>query len=165
MSFKLKLLSTTALLSLLISGCGAATSTNSSNASNMAGLNMSSDSNMTGMNMSNTTQGQSSSDASPLKQAFQDQLNGFTTIQDDIKNGNYSDATAVANKLHDEFHAVILPPLKAKKGDAYAEAIHSKYDALQDAIAAKDTAKINSLVKINRDNLHTVASILGISLT
>ncbi|MED1472835.1 hypothetical protein [Bacillus salipaludis] len=58
----------------------------------------------------------------------------------------------------------ILPPLTEKKGKTYAEDIHGKYDELQDAITSKNRAKIVELIKVNRDNLDTVAKILGISL-
>lgn len=44
----------------------------------------------------------------------------------------------------------ILPPLKAKKGETYAENIHGKYDELQDAVASKNTSNITELIKVNR---------------
>lgn len=106
----------------------------------------------------------STASTSGLTQAFQDELNGFTSIESDIKSGDWSKATTLASNLHDEFHAAILPPLKAKKGNTYAEDIHSKYDALQDAINAKNKTQIAQLIQVNRTNLHTVAQILGITL-
>lgn len=118
-------------------------------------------------NQTNTSQQQDSvtSNQSPLEKAFQDELTGFSTIEDDINKGNYKDATTIADNLHEEFHAVIFPPLKDKKGNEYAESIHGKYDELQDAIKDQNTKKISDLIKVNRDNLHTVAGILGISLS
>ncbi len=62
------------------------------------------------------------------------------------------------------FHAAILPLLKAKKGNTYAENIHSKYDELQDAVTSKNNTKIAELIKVNRDNHDTVGKILGVSL-
>lgn len=100
----------------------------------------------------------------PLTKAFQDELNGFTTIEQDVQKGNYSSAQTLASNLHDEFHAAILPPLTAKKGSTYAEEIHAKYDELQDAVTSKNNSKISELIKVNRDNLNTIAPILGVSL-
>jgi hypothetical protein len=99
-----------------------------------------------------------------LTKAFQDELNGFTTIENDVNKGDFKTASAVADNLHNEFHAAILPPLKDKKGETYAENIHGKYDELQDAVASKDKTKIAQMIKVNRDNLVTVAKILGVSL-
>ncbi len=146
---------TGALLILTLAGCG-------QTQVNVTANNTSTTNSMGNMVMTNTTQ---SGQPTGLSQAFQDELNGFTTIENDINKGNYSDATTLANNLHDEFHAAILPPLKAKKGETYAENVHSKYDELQDAIKAKDTAKIAQLIKVNRDNLHTAATILGVQLS
>ncbi len=137
------------ILVLTLVGCGQQQANNAQASTNTS---------MGNMVMTNTAQ------TTGLAQAFQDELNGFTTIEHEINKGNYTDATTLANNLHDEFHAAILPPLKAKRGDTYAENIHSKYDELQDAIKNKDTAKIAQLIKINRDNLHTIANILGVSL-
>lgn len=100
----------------------------------------------------------------PLMKAFMDELNGFTTIEQDIKKGDYKNAATIANNLHDEFHAVILPPLKAKKGANYAENIHGKYDELQDAINGKNNVNIEAKIKLNRDNLHTIAGVLGVTI-
>ena len=107
---------------------------------------------------------QMSKSNSALAKAFQDELNGFTKIEQDVKNNDYKDATAIADNLHNEFHAAILPPLKDKKGTTYAEDIHGKYDELQDAIKSKNPTKITEMIKVNRDNLHTVANILGVSI-
>jgi hypothetical protein len=111
----------------------------------------------------NSMKGMKMGDAS-LKKAFQDELNGFTTIENDVNKGDYQSATTLASSLHDEFHAAILPPLKQMKGETYAENIHGKYDELQDAVTSKDKTKIAQLIKVNRDNLYTVAKILGVSL-
>lgn len=135
-----------ALLIFGLAGCGNSSNTNK-------------DSSMKGMKMDSST-----SDQKALKQAFQDELNGFTAVEKDVNKGDYQSAKPLAAKLHDEFHAEILPPLKTKKGETYAENIHGKYDELQDAISNEDTAKISQLIKVNRDNLHIVAKILGISI-
>lgn len=103
-------------------------------------------------------------DNKTLSNAFHDELNGFSTIESNVKKGDYNSAQTLANKLHDEFHAAILPALVQKKGETYAESIHSKYDELQDAIKNKNSTKISQLIKVNRDNLHTVAKILGVSI-
>ena len=112
----------------------------------------------------NSMKGMKMGDSS-LKKAFQDELNGFSTIESDVKKGDFQSASTLASSLHDEFHAAILPPLKQMKGSTYAENIHGKYDELQDAVTSKDKTKIAELIKVNRDNLNTVAKILGVSLT
>lgn len=141
------------ILVFSLAACGG--SSNSSNGSSTQGMDMSSSS---GSSTSSRSPSQSA-----LSQAFQDELNGFTQVELDIRNGDYKSADTLAGKLHDEFHAVILPPLTAKKGSIYAENIHAKYDDLQTAIQNKDTSKIKQLVKVNTDNLHTVAQILGVT--
>lgn len=112
---------------------------------------------MKGMSMKNGHQ-------SSLLTAFQDELKGLTSIEQETKQADYKSATSLANQLHDEFHVRILPPLKAKKGANYAEKIHGKYDELQDAIMSKDRTKIKELIKVNRENLKTVAKILSVPL-
>lgn len=147
-------------LTLSLAGCGTSQNNNSQSkntTSSNSASKSSQDNSMPGMNMGN--QGNQS-----LTKAFKDELNGFTTIEQDIAKGNYTSATTLANNLHDEFHAAILPPLSAKKGQTYAEAIHAKYDELQDAITSKDKTKIVQLIKVNQDNLNTIAPILGVSL-
>jgi uncharacterized membrane protein YvbJ len=144
-------------LTFSLAGCGTAQNTNSQSnntTSSSSASKSSKDNSMPGMKMGNQS----------LTKAFQDELNGFTTIEQDIAKGNYPSATTLASNLHDEFHAAILPPLSAKKGKTYAEDIHAKYDELQDAITSKDKSKIAELIKVNRDNLNTIAPILGVSL-
>jgi hypothetical protein len=151
-----KMIATIGLISLLgLAGCS--TSSHKDNSS-MSGMSKKEMKNM------NDTKHQASKVNSPLNQAFNDELDGFTKIEQDVKKKDFQDATNLANKLHDEFHAAILPPLKAKKGATYAENIHGKYDELQDAITSKDVTKMNQLIKVNRDNLHTVAKILNVNL-
>jgi uncharacterized lipoprotein YehR (DUF1307 family) len=141
-----------AILVISLAGCGTSPSNNKSQ--NKSASKSSQDKSMKGMKMGNQS----------LTKAFQDELNGFTTIENDVKKGDYKSATTVANNLHEEFHAAILPPLKDKKGETYAEDIHGKYDELQDAVASKNNTKIAEMIKVNRDNLNTVAKILGVSL-
>lgn len=136
------------IMVLFLTGCG--TSQN-----NNAAQSATKDS-MKGMSMGGSQK--------PLSKAFQDELDGFTTIEQDIKKADFKSAVSLANHLHDEFHAVILPPLKAKKGENDAEAIHGKYDELQDAITNKNNTKITELIKVNRDNLKTAAQVLGVPL-
>ncbi|GGL41526.1 hypothetical protein [Sporolactobacillus putidus] len=136
------------IMVLFLTGCG--TSQN-----NNAAQSATKDS-MKGMSMGGSQK--------PLSKAFQDELDGFTTIEQDIKKADFKSAVSLANNLHDEFHAVILPPLKAKKGENDAEAIHGKYDELQDAITNKNNTKITELIKVNRDNLKTAAQVLGVPL-
>ena len=145
-------------LTLSLTACGTSQNNNNSQSTNTTQTKSTSksnqDSSMKGMKMGNQT----------LAKAFQDELNGFTTIEQDIKKGDYKSAQTLASNLHDEFHAAILPPLEAKKGETYAENIHAKYDELQDAVSSKNTSKITELIKVNRDNLSTVAKILGVSI-
>lgn len=142
-----------AALTFSLAGCG--TSQNNSQSKNTT-----QSSNATKSNQNNSMKGMKMGNQQPLAQAFQDELKGFTTIEQEMKTGDYTSASTLAGKLHDEFHAAILPPLKAKKGETYAEDIHGKYDELQDAITSKNNSKIADLIKVNRDNLNKVASIL-----
>jgi hypothetical protein len=152
---KLSVVILSTLLVLSLGGCGTSSQSNNSQSSNAK--KSSQDNSMPGMKMDN--QGNQS-----LTNAFQDELNGFTTIEQDVNKGDYTSATTLAGNLHDEFHAAILPPLTDKKGKTYAEDIHGKYDELQDAITSKNNSKIAELIKVNRDNLNTVAKILGVSI-
>jgi uncharacterized lipoprotein len=148
-----------ASLVLSLAGCG--TSQNNNKSENKSSTQSSQspksnqDNSMKGMKMENQP---------PLAKAFQDELGGFTTIEQDVQKGDYTSANTLAGNLHDEFHAAILPPLTEKKGKTYAEDIHGKYDELQDAITSKNNTKIAELIKVNRDNLDTVAKILSVSL-
>jgi uncharacterized lipoprotein YehR (DUF1307 family) len=147
-------------LTLSLAGCGSSQTNNSQSKNTNQSSNAtksSKDNSMPGMKMGNQ-------DNQPLTKAFQDELNGFTTIEQDVSKGDYTSATTLAGNLHDEFHAAILPPLTEKKGKKYAEDIHGKYDELQDAITSKNNSKITEMIKVNRDNLNTIAPILGISL-
>jgi uncharacterized membrane protein YvbJ len=51
-----------------------------------------------------------------------------------------------------------------KKGKTYAENIHEKYDELEAAIASKNKSKVRKLIQENRENIKTIAPILGVSL-
>jgi hypothetical protein len=139
-----------AVLVLGLAGCGTTEKKDTSNKSSMKHMKM---------DHHQTTEPQSA-----LAKAFQDELNGFTKIEQDVRNNNFDDAKKIADNLHNEFHAAILPPLKDKKGTTYAEDIHGKYDELQDAISSKNPTKIAESIKVNRDNLHTVANILGVTI-
>jgi mevalonate pyrophosphate decarboxylase len=99
-----------------------------------------------------------------LTAPFSDLLYGFTAIEKYVANGDYESATTLTNNLYDEFHDAILPPLTAKKGKTYAEKMDRKYDELQEAISNKDQSKISELIKENRNNLKTIAPILGVSV-
>lgn len=112
----------------------------------------------------NQTNNSASSSNNELSKAFNDELDGFTTIEQDVKKNDFTDAQKLADQLHETFHMAIVPPLTDKKGKDYAESIHGKYDELQDAVKSKDTAKIAELIKVNRDNLDTVANVLGVSI-
>jgi mevalonate pyrophosphate decarboxylase len=99
-----------------------------------------------------------------LTAPFSDLLYGFTAIEKYVANGDYESANTLTNNLYDEFHDAILPPLTAKKGKTYAEKMDRKYDELQEAISNKDQSKISELIKENRNNLKTIAPILGVSV-
>jgi hypothetical protein len=101
---------------------------------------------------------------SSLTRPFSDMLYGFTKIEKYLARGDYNSATTISHNLYDEFHDAILPPLTAKKGKTYAENIDKKYDELDDAIRSKNKSKIIELIKVNRDNLKTIAPMLGVSL-
>lgn len=99
-----------------------------------------------------------------LTRPFSDMLYGFAKIEKYAARGDYKSAKTISKNLYDEFHDTILPSLAAKKGQQYAEDIHAKYDELEEAIRNKDKAKITELVNVNRDNLKTIAPMLGVSL-
>lgn len=99
-----------------------------------------------------------------LSRPFNELLYGFTQLDKYSAKGDYGHAKLLSNHLYDEFHDVILPTLTAKKGKTYAEAIHRKYDELEEAVANKDRSKISELVKINRENMKKIAPILGVSV-
>lgn len=146
MMTKILALSSCAVLALSLSGCGTSQDKDASKSNK--------DNSMKGMKMGDQS----------LTKAFQDEFAGFSIIDQDVKKGDYQHAGTIANNLHDEFHASILPPLKDMKGAAYAEDIHGKYDALQDAISSKNNTKITEMLQVNRNNLSTTAKILGVSL-
>lgn len=148
-------------LTISLAGCGSS-QTKSANAQVKSTSNNTQSQTSQSSDSSANSSGSTSQGA--LAQAFQDELNGFTTIEQDVKKSDYASAKKIADQLHNEFHAEILPPLKAKKGNTYAENIHSKYDEMQDAVTNKDDTKITQLIKVNRDNLHTVAKILGVTI-
>ncbi|WCK55095.1 hypothetical protein PP175_03655 [Aneurinibacillus sp. Ricciae_BoGa-3] len=117
------------------------------------------------MNMPNADKsGNQAKSNDTLQKVFTAELNGFTKIEQDAKAGNVNKDQALADQLHEVFHAAILAPLKDKKGNTYAENIYAKYDELQDAVKNQDKEKILSLVKINRDNLYATAKTLGVSI-
>lgn len=148
-----------ALLAFSLSGCGSTQSNQASpNKKDIQSSNASKSKNDSSMKDMNMTSQQ------PLTKAFQDEIMGFSTIEQDVKKGDFNAASTVADQLHNEYHAAILPPLKEKKGGTYAENMHGKYDELQDAIKSKNNANIASLLKVNRDNLNIAAKILGVSL-
>jgi hypothetical protein len=99
-----------------------------------------------------------------LTRPFSDMLYGFSKMEKFVENGNYADAKILSRNLSDEFHETILPPLIVKKGKAYADHIHGKYDELEEAINHKNKSKIRKLIKENRQNFKTIAPILGVSL-
>lgn len=123
-------------------------------------MNRNMSSGMPGMNMT-----ASQSHNTVLTKALNNELNGFTRIQKYIHLKQWTPATRLAGQLHDQFHAVILPPLEAKKGTVYGEAIHSKYDALQSAIQMHQVAQINKLIAVNTKNISIVARILNVHLS
>jgi hypothetical protein len=42
--------------------------------------------------------------------------------------------------------------------------VQKPFVSLQDTVTSKNSSKIAQLIKVNRDNLNTVAKILGVSL-
>jgi hypothetical protein len=99
-----------------------------------------------------------------LTRPFSDMLYGFTKMEKFMAKGDYADAKTLSRNLSDEFHETILPPLTVKKGKTYAENIHEKYDELEAAIASKNKSKVRKLIQENRENIKTIAPILGVSL-
>ncbi|HJV47257.1 MAG TPA: hypothetical protein VJ824_16185 [Bacillota bacterium] len=98
-----------------------------------------------------------------IEKAIQDELNGLTTIETAVNKGDFEAASKTFEPIHDEYHAAVLPPIKAKN-QKLAEDMHSKFDALDAALDAKDKNKILSAIKTNRDSLNQAAKELGISV-
>ena len=44
-----------------------------------------------------------------LQKAFQDELNGLTIIETDVKKGDMDTVGKIFDQIHDEFHAAVLP--------------------------------------------------------
>jgi hypothetical protein len=141
-------------------GCatGSATHVSANSTTNEVIADMSDMPGMSGANNSGTTSG----DSSELKRIFDEQFSGLETVQADVSHGDYSGAIKVANQLHDQFHAYILPKLTASKGSQFAEEAHSTYDSLQDAIQSHNPEAISSALDKNRSTLTEVMSILGV---
>ncbi|MGG2094414.1 hypothetical protein AB1283_17750 [Bacillus sp. S13(2024)] len=99
-----------------------------------------------------------------ITKAIQDELNGLTTIEADVNKDDFKGAGDTLEGMHEEYHSNILGPLKDKKGDTYANDMHSKFDALEDALNSKDKNKALNLIKVNRDNLNTAAKDLDVSI-
>ena len=100
-----------------------------------------------------------------LEKAFQDELNGLATIETNVSTGNYKDAETVATSLHEEFQTVILPFLKEKKGQDYADGILIKnMMSYRAAIKNQKSKDIEKLIKSNQDNLYNIAPLVGVSL-
>ncbi|MBI0580437.1 hypothetical protein IEC97_24115 [Neobacillus cucumis] len=99
-----------------------------------------------------------------LTAPFSDLLYGFSAIEKYVAKGDYDNATTLSRNLYDEFHDAILPPLTVKKGKTYADNVDRKFDELTEAISNKNQSKIPNLIKENRNNLKTIAPILGVSV-
>ncbi|WCK53168.1 hypothetical protein PP175_17390 [Aneurinibacillus sp. Ricciae_BoGa-3] len=151
-------------LDLLQAGCGSSQQSQNQNAPNQSAPSQSGQTGSGSMNMDHNKMNMGNSATQGLEKAFADELNGLAKMEQDANKGDIKNDAALADQLHEEFHAAILTPLKAKKGNTYAEDIHGKYDELQDAVKKQDKNKILELVKVNRDNLHKVADILGVKI-
>lgn len=99
-----------------------------------------------------------------LNEPLSDLLYGMTKIDRFVANGDYAKAKTLSRNLSDEFHDAVLPLLTERKGKAYAHRIDAKYDELENAVESKNKSKINQLTMENRENLKTIAPILGVSL-
>jgi hypothetical protein len=152
-------------LSIIQAGCSSSQQPQNQSAPNKSAQTGSGNMNMdhNKMNMGSSSNSSASTNQG-LQKAFVDELNGLAKMEQDAQKGNVKNDSALADQLHEEFHAAILSPLKDKKGNTYAEDVHSKYDELQDAVKKQDKNKILQLVKVNRDNLQKAADILGVKI-
>ena len=99
-----------------------------------------------------------------IAKVLHNERNGLTEIQSDARQGLWANAWKTASVLDSDFNRAVLPSLKATKGNTYAEAIHSKLDALRDAVESHNRSETDKLVQVNRANLHAVAKIFGVSM-
>ena len=99
-----------------------------------------------------------------LSTPFVDMFYGFKMMDKFIAHEDYASAKTLSRNLDDEFHDAILPPLIAKKGKTFAAGIDAKYDELTEAISQKNKPQIHKLIVENRNNLKTIAPILGVSV-
>ncbi|MEH7417043.1 hypothetical protein V7266_17305 [Neobacillus drentensis] len=99
-----------------------------------------------------------------LSTPFVDMFYGFKMMDKFIAHEDYDSAKTLSRNLDDEFHDAILPSLIAKKGKTFAGGIDAKYDELTEAISQKNKAQSRKLIVENRNNLKTIAPMLGVSV-
>jgi hypothetical protein len=99
-----------------------------------------------------------------LSTPFVDMFYGFKMLNKFITHEDYASAKTLSRNLDDEFHDAILPSLIAKKGKSFASGIDAKYDELTEAISQKNKPQIRKLIVENRNNLKTIAPMMGVSV-
>ncbi|MDR4946598.1 hypothetical protein [Neobacillus cucumis] len=99
-----------------------------------------------------------------LSTPFHDMFYGFRMMDKFIAHEDYASAKILSRNLDDEFHDAILPSLIAKKGKTFAGGIDAKYDELTEAISQKNKPRIRKLIVENRNNIKTIAPMLGVSV-
>ncbi|WCK55623.1 hypothetical protein PP175_06690 [Aneurinibacillus sp. Ricciae_BoGa-3] len=100
-----------------------------------------------------------------LKDSLQHALAELSTIEQDVKSGKFDESNTIFSEYHAEFHSVIYPAIISKKGQKYADGIHSNCDELETALNKKEPSSIIKSINTNKKNLQTVAGIYGIPLT
>jgi hypothetical protein len=100
-----------------------------------------------------------------LKKAIQDDLDGFSKIEKDVKIGDYNAVRKEYEEIHTVFHAMILDKIKSKLGNEYGENVHGKVGILAESIMSQDRNEVEKAIQLNRDSMHTVAKDMGIKLT
>jgi glutamine amidotransferase-like uncharacterized protein len=99
-----------------------------------------------------------------LSTPFHDMFYGFRMMDKFISHEDYASAKILSRNLDDEFHDAILSSLIAKKGKTFASGIDAKYDELTEAISQKNKPQARKLIIENRNNLKTIAPMLGVSV-
>jgi hypothetical protein len=95
--------------------------------------------------------------------AIKEELHGLDLIEKDVNKKDFNSAADQFESMHEKYHASVLPPIESEN-KKMGEDMHSKFDALEEAINSKDKTQILNNVKVNRESLKKAAKELKIQL-
>jgi PBP1b-binding outer membrane lipoprotein LpoB len=84
---------------------------------------------------------------------IQVELTGLTIIENEVNTGDFQKAEVTFDQMHSAYHSAVLPQIK-DKNKTLADDMHSKFDALEVAIASKNETNIIKMINANRESLH-----------